>query len=104
MQQQISKEQRVGGVLDAFNGSTDTTAGKDKEAPDYVDPGFRHSPRVRRGAMIGAFLGLVVGLIPLLTTVVFSTIAGALVARASEMHIERGNRPRVRFGRAPAAQ
>ena len=101
MQQQVANEQAIDRMRDSSNGRMDETT---EDAKTFVDFDFRHSTRVRRGAIVGAMLGMVVGLIPLLTAVICSTIAGALIARASEMHIERGSKPRVHFGRVVTAQ
>src|SRR5688500_17724839 len=100
MQQQVSDKRGTDGVLDAFNGRMGEAAAERKIEPTFVDAGFRHSARVRRGAIAGAMLGMIVGLIPMLTAVIFAAIAGALIARASEMHIDRGTKPSVHFGRA----
>jgi hypothetical protein len=60
--------------------------------------------RMRRGAIWGACLGFLVGLIPLLASTIVFTIAGALLARASEMRIEAGSAPRIHFRPNKAGQ
>jgi hypothetical protein len=55
------------------------------------------SKRVRRGAVWGASIGFLLGLVPLLASTLMAAGIGALLARASEVRIEGGTAPRIRF-------
>jgi uncharacterized membrane protein len=77
-----------GEAVDRF--ATDRTSDVRSTADDA------QSGRLRRGAMWGAGVGFLLGIIPLLISTIISAIAGALLAKASELRIERGALPRIR--------
>jgi hypothetical protein len=54
---------------------------------------------VRKGAMWGAGAGFVLGLVPLLASTLLGAAAGGLMAKASEIRLERGTAPRLRFAK-----
>ena len=66
-------------------------------APEGGAPSTTPSHRVRRGAMWGASIGFLLGLVPLLASTLMAAGIGALLARASEMRLEGGSAPRIRF-------
>jgi hypothetical protein len=65
--------------------------------PEDGAPSTTPSHRVRKGAIWGASIGFLLGLVPLLASTLMAAGIGALLARASEMRIEGGAAPRIRF-------
>jgi hypothetical protein len=63
-----------------------------------------HRHVVRKGALWGAGLGLILGLAPLLTSILIAAGAGALIGKASELRIEGASPPRLRFARRGAGE
>jgi hypothetical protein len=72
-----------------------------ENTPEQGAPSRTPSHRVRRGAVLGASIGFLLGLVPLLASTLMAAGIGAMLARASEMRIEGGSAPRIRF---PAKQ
>ena len=68
-----------------------------ENTPEEGVPSTTPSHRVRRGAMLGASIGFLLGLVPLLASTLMAAGIGAMLARASEMRIEGGSAPRIRF-------
>jgi hypothetical protein len=60
-------------------------------------------PSMARGAMWGALAGLVIGIVPMLASVLMSAGAGILFVKASQIRVEGGAAPRIRLegGTAP---
>ena len=54
---------------------------------------------VRRGAIKGAGVGFLFGLLPLVASTVAAAAAGGLLAKASELRLEKGSPPRLRFSK-----
>jgi hypothetical protein len=54
---------------------------------------------VRRGAVMGACAGFLIGLIPLLASTILAAAAGGIIAKATELRFEKGSPPRLRFPR-----
>jgi hypothetical protein len=54
---------------------------------------------VRRWAMWGGLAGFLAGLVPLFASTVLAAGLGALLAKASEVRLERGSAPRLRWRR-----
>ncbi|HEX5139919.1 MAG TPA: hypothetical protein VFX19_03180 [Dehalococcoidia bacterium] len=52
---------------------------------------------VRRWAMWGGLAGFAAGLVPLLVSTILAAGLGALLAKASEVRLERGTAPRLRW-------
>jgi hypothetical protein len=68
------------------------------ENPDgSVAPRVNGSHKVRRGAILGAGVGFLVGLIPLVISTVAAAAAGSLIAKASQARFNKGTAPRLRF-------
>jgi uncharacterized membrane protein len=55
---------------------------------------------MRKGAARGAVVGFLLGMVPLVTSTIVGAGAGALVAKASQIRIEKGSAPRIRFGKS----
>ena len=70
-----------------------------ENTPEDGAPSTAPSHRVRRGAMWGASIGFLLGLVPLLASTLMAAGIGAMLARASEMRIEGGSAPRIRFAK-----
>jgi hypothetical protein len=70
-----------------------------ENTPEDGAPSTTPSHRVRRGAMWGASIGFLLGLVPLLASTLMAAGIGAMLARASEMRIEGGSAPRIRFAK-----
>jgi hypothetical protein len=70
-----------------------------QEPPGKVVPSrrTRELHRVRRGAMRGACAGFLFGLVPLVGSILIGAAAGGIIAKASELRIEKGSAPRLRF-------
>jgi hypothetical protein len=54
---------------------------------------------VRRGAARGAFVGFLLGLMPLVASTLLGAAAGGVLAGASRLRFEKGSPPRFRFAR-----
>jgi hypothetical protein len=63
------------------------------------NPSGHRAPSVARGAMYGALVGFVLGIIPMLASVFTAAGAGMLIVKASQVRIEGGSAPRLRFGK-----
>jgi uncharacterized membrane protein len=61
-----------------------------------------HQAMVRRTAVRGAFAGFLFGLIPLMASIGMGAMAGAVIAKASQVRIDRGRPPSIHFAGAPA--
>jgi hypothetical protein len=57
------------------------------------------SDAVRKGAFWGACAGFLIGLVPLLASTVIGAGTGALMAKASQLRIQGGTAPRLRFAK-----
>ena len=55
--------------------------------------------QVRRGAIWGALVGFVFGLVPLIASTLIGAIAGAVITRASRLRIDKVSAPRIHFAR-----
>jgi hypothetical protein len=55
------------------------------------------NPSMLRGAMWGAVAGLVLGVVPMLASVLMSAGAGMLIVKASQIRLEGGTAPRIRL-------
>ena len=56
-----------------------------------------HRTIVRRSAMWGAVAGFFVGLFPLIASIGMGAIAGAVIAKMSQMRLDRGRPPSIHF-------
>ena len=63
-----------------------------------------HPHTVRKGAVWGAGVGLVLGLAPMITSILVAAGAGALVAKASEIRLEGGSAPRLHFAKRDTSE
>ena len=73
----------------------------DQGSPEDVtaNPATRGPHLVRRGALWGACVGFLLGLVPLLASTLIAAAAGGLIAKASELRLEKGTAPRLRFAK-----
>jgi uncharacterized membrane protein len=83
---------------DALRGLENHAATVDEEVTVTEDETI-YRAQVRRGAMWGAMVGFVFGLVPLLASTIIGAIAGAVITRASRMRIDKVSAPRIHFAR-----
>jgi hypothetical protein len=57
--------------------------------------------RARRGALYGAGLGFMVGMIPLIMSTMMGAVAGLMIAKASRIRVDRVNPPSIHFASHP---
>jgi hypothetical protein len=69
------------------------------EGPEIGEQAKTSHP-IRKGAVWGALAGLLLGTTALLASVVVGAGVGALVGKASQLRIEKGSAPRIRFGQS----
>jgi hypothetical protein len=66
---------------------------------DIAPAALKTTHRVRRGAAYGAGVGFLVGLVPLLASTIIAAAVGGLIAKGSELRVERGSAPRLHFAK-----
>ena len=66
---------------------------------EKLTTGTGNSHMVRRGALWGAGAGFLIGLVPLVASTIMAAALGGMLAKASELRIERGTAPRLRFAK-----
>jgi hypothetical protein len=69
----------------------------ERPAEPELSAGSGQRNHIRKGALWGAGFGFMLGLIPLLVSTIMAAGAGALIAKASELRIQGGSPPRLRF-------
>ena len=57
--------------------------------------------RAQRGALYGAGLGFMFGMVPLIMSTMMGAIAGLLIAKASRIRVDRVNPPSIHFASHP---
>lgn len=83
---------------DAFR-SLENHAGDLEEDVTVTEADTIYRAQVRRGALWGAMVGFVFGLVPLLASTIIGAIAGAVIMRASRLRIDKVSAPRIHFAR-----
>lgn len=74
----------------------------EEEAPqiqpaEISAPEMAHSRSVRKGAGVGAQIGLIFGMVWLVMSVLIGAGVGALIGKATTIRLEKGTAPRIRF-------
>jgi hypothetical protein len=90
---QVSRGEVKGMVL------LDQDPGENPESKRGTNVMLASEHRMRRGAAYGAGVGFLVGLVPLLASTVIAAAIGGLLAKASELRVERGTAPRLHFAK-----
>jgi hypothetical protein len=57
--------------------------------------------RAQRGALYGAGLGFMLGMVPLIMSTMMGAIAGLVIAKASRIRVDRVNPPSIHFASHP---
>ena len=74
----------------------------DSEIEDATSPDDAlYRRRTQRGALYGAGLGFMFGMIPLVMSTMMGAIAGLLIAKASRIRVDRVNPPSIHFASHP---